>query len=70
MPANMPLPVRLTGYNNGEPIMVNAALIRCYVPYDFADGRATMVKLPEHDVFVRETLEEITKAIARWGVWK
>ena len=66
MPANMPLLVRLTEYNKGEPIMVNAALIRCYAPYDFADGRATRVELPEHDVFVRETLEEVTKAIAKW----
>ena len=66
MPANMPLLVRLTEYNKGEPIWVNAALIRCYAPYDFADGRATRVELPEHDVFVRETLEEVTQAIGKW----
>lgn len=70
MPANMPLIIELTQYNKGEKILVNAALIRCYAPYDFADGRATRVELPEHDVFVRETLEDVSKAIARWAAWK
>lgn len=70
MPSNIPLIVRLTEYNKGEPIMVNAAFIRCYAPYDFADGRATRIELPEHDVFVRETVEDVSKAIAKWAVWK